>query len=50
MGWSNLLDTDGSRDVPAGDPAGQVIQQRALAHARVAPQDGDPAPASERVR
>ena len=40
---------DGSRDVPAGDPAGQVAQQRALAHARLAPQHGDPALAGERV-
>jgi hypothetical protein len=37
------------RDVPAGDLAGQVAQQRALAHARLAPQDGNPAPARERV-
>jgi hypothetical protein len=43
------LDADGSRDLPAGEPAGQVIQQGALAHARLAPQDGDPAPAGERV-
>ena len=43
------LHAGGSRDVPAGDPAGQVAQQRALAHARLAPQDGDPAPARERV-
>ena len=43
------LNASGSRDVPAGDPAGQVAQQRALAHARLAPQDGDPAPAGERV-
>ena len=43
------LNADSSRDVPARDPAGQVAQQRALAHARLAPQDGDPAPASERV-
>ena len=43
------LDAGGSRDVPAGDPVGQVAQQRALAHARLAPQDGDPAPADERV-
>jgi hypothetical protein len=43
------FDADGSGDVPAGDPAGQVAQQRALAHARLAPQDGDPAPAGEHV-
>ena len=43
------LDAGGSRDVPAGQPVGQVVQQRALAHARLAPQDGDPAPAGERV-
>src|SRR5579864_4073268 len=35
--------------MPAGHPAGQVAQQRTLAHARLAPQDGDPAPAGERV-
>ena len=43
------FDAGGSGDVPAGDPAGQVAQQRALAHARLAPQDSDPAPAGERV-
>ena len=43
------LDADGPCDVPASDLAGQVVQQRALAHARLAPQHGDPAPASERV-
>ncbi len=35
--------------MPAGDPAGQVAQQRALAHPRLAPQHGHPAPAGERV-
>ncbi len=43
------FDADCSRDVPAGDPVGQVAEQRALAHARLAPQDDDPAPAGERV-
>ena len=31
------LDAGGPRDVPAGDLVGQVTQQRALAHARLAP-------------
>ena len=43
------LDADGPRDVPAGDPLGQIAQQRALADARLAPQDGDSAPTGERV-
>src|SRR5499427_1997002 len=43
------LDTHGSGDVPADGSVGQVTQQRALAHARLAPQDGDPAPAGERI-
>lgn len=43
------LHADGPRDVPAANLVGQVAQQRALAHARLAPQDGDPAPAGERV-
>ena len=43
------LDADSPRDLPAGDMVGEVVQQRALAHARLAPQDGDPAPASESI-
>src|ERR1700722_7613390 len=43
------LHADGPGDLPADDPARQVVQQRALAHARLAPQDGDPAPAGQRV-
>ena len=43
------LHAGGSRDMPAGHPAGQIAQQRALAHARLAPQNGGPAPARERV-
>ena len=43
------LDADGPRDLPAGDTVGEVVQQRALAHARLAPQDCDPAPACERI-
>ena len=39
----------GSRDVPAGELAGQVAQQRGLAHARLAPQDGDPTLAGPRI-
>ena len=43
------LDADGPRDVPAVDAVGQVVQQRALAHARLAPQDDDSTPPGERV-
>ena len=43
------LDADGPRDMPVGDAVGQVTQQRALAHARLAPQYGDPALAGERI-
>ena len=43
------LDAGGPRDMPADHPVGQVPQQRALTHARLAPQDDDPAPARERV-
>jgi hypothetical protein len=43
------LDAGRPRDVPAAGPVGQVAQQRALAHTRLAPQDGDPAPAGEHV-
>ena len=43
------FDASGPRDVPPGDPAGQVAQQRALAHPRLAPQHGHPAPPGERV-
>src|SRR5262249_29480677 len=38
-----------SRDLPAGELAGKVPQQRGLARARLATQDGDPAPAGDRV-
>ena len=43
------LDAHGPRDVPARDPVGEVVQQGALADARLTPQDDDPAPAGERV-
>ena len=43
------LDADGLRDVPAVDPIGHVAEQRALADARLAAQDDDPAPTGERV-
>ena len=43
------LDAHGPRDVPARDAVGQVVQQRALAHARLPPQDDDSTPAGERV-
>ena len=43
------LDAEGRCDVPAFGAIGQVAQQRALAHARLAPQDHDATPAGERV-
>jgi hypothetical protein len=43
------LNAHGPGDVPAGDTIGEVVQQRALAHARLAPQDCDSTPACERV-
>jgi hypothetical protein len=43
------LHADRSRDVPADDPVRQVTEQRALAYARLAPQDDDPAAAGQRV-
>ena len=43
------LDTDGPRNAPAADTDGQVAQQRALSHARLPAQDGDPAPTGERI-
>src|SRR5580704_17251478 len=35
--------------MPADSPAGQVVQERGLAHPRLAPQHGDVAPAAERL-
>src|SRR5262245_23360768 len=43
------LDADGSRDTPATDPVGQVAEQRALADARLPPQDQDAASTGPRV-
>jgi hypothetical protein len=43
------LDAHGPRDAPAGDAVGEVVQQRTLTHARLAPQHCDSTPACERV-
>jgi hypothetical protein len=43
------LHPDGGRDLPAGDPAGQVGQQSALAHASLAAQDEDATRTREHV-
>ena len=43
------LDADGPGDAPAGDTVGQVAEQRALAHTRLAPQHRDAALTAERV-
>jgi hypothetical protein len=43
------LDANGSRDMPAGDPFGQIVQQRALAYTGLTPKDGGPAPAGESI-
>ena len=43
------LDADGSGDAPAGDTVGQVAEQRALAHTRLAPQHRDAALTAERI-
>jgi hypothetical protein len=43
------LDAPGGRDPPARDTVREVAEQGALAHAGLTTQDGDSAPAGERV-
>jgi len=43
------LGTDGGRDTPAGDTVGHVAHQRALAHAGLPAQNGDPTSTGENV-
>src|SRR5262249_8354741 len=42
-------DTDGAHHAPAGDAVGQVAQERALADAGLAAQNGDPTSPGENV-